>query len=174
MQAIDSSGKSRTTSFRVFSYSPVSVTLRCETPTGGLPFLALRRAPHRLFYSVCTCRTKRSDRASGSPQTSCRCSSDSLTSSSPQRAEIPTEPGFGPVSSAGSSHNRPASAEDNEEALLLGCPPIDPFWGRGGSRSTSHHRRGLQPQASSLAASGSDCSEARAKRFLVCGMPTSR
>jgi hypothetical protein len=23
----------------------------------------------------------------------------------------------------GSSHNRPTSAEDNEEALLLGCPP---------------------------------------------------
>jgi hypothetical protein len=24
-------------------------------------------------------------------------------------------------------HNRPTSAEDNEEALLLGCPPIGPF-----------------------------------------------
>jgi len=46
------------------------------------------------------------------------------------RARIPTEPGFGPVSSVGSSHNRPTSAEDNEEALLLGCPPIGPFWGR--------------------------------------------
>jgi len=30
----------------------------------------------------------------------------------------------------GSSHNRPTSAEDNEEALLLGCPPLGPFWGR--------------------------------------------
>jgi hypothetical protein len=29
----------------------------------------------------------------------------------------------------GSSHNRPTSAEDNEEALLLGCPPIGPFFG---------------------------------------------
>jgi len=37
-----------------------------------------------------------------------------------------TEPGFGPVSSVGSSRNRPTSAENNEEALLLGCPPIGP------------------------------------------------
>jgi hypothetical protein len=27
----------------------------------------------------------------------------------------------------GSSHNRPTSAEDNEEALLLGCPPMGLF-----------------------------------------------
>jgi hypothetical protein len=33
-------------------------------------------------------------------------------------ARIPTDPDFGPVSSVGSSHNRPTSAEDNEEALL--------------------------------------------------------
>src|SRR5438034_8560692 len=28
------------------------------------------------------------------------------------------------MASVGSSHNRPTSAEDHEEALLLGCPPI--------------------------------------------------
>jgi hypothetical protein len=39
------------------------------------------------------------------------------------------EPGLGPVSSVGSSHNRPTSAEDNDEALLLGCPPMGPFGG---------------------------------------------
>jgi hypothetical protein len=44
------------------------------------------------------------------------------------KARIPTEPGFGPVTSVGSSYNCPTSAEDNEEALLLGCPPIGPFW----------------------------------------------
>jgi hypothetical protein len=39
-----------------------------------------------------------------------------LTFSAPQAARIPTEPRFGEVSSVGSSHNRPTSAEDNEEA----------------------------------------------------------
>ena len=31
---------------------------------------------------------------------------------------------FSEMASGGSSHNRPTSAEDHEEALLLGCPPI--------------------------------------------------
>src|SRR5437773_8637189 len=31
---------------------------------------------------------------------------------------------FSEMASVGSSHNRPTSAEDHEEALLLGCPPI--------------------------------------------------
>src|SRR6266566_2588780 len=31
---------------------------------------------------------------------------------------------FPEMASVGSSHNRPTSAEDHEEALLLGCPPI--------------------------------------------------
>src|SRR5436305_13833014 len=31
---------------------------------------------------------------------------------------------FPQKASVGSSHNRPTSAEDHEEALLLGCPPI--------------------------------------------------
>jgi hypothetical protein len=31
---------------------------------------------------------------------------------------------FHPLASVGSSHNRLTSAEENEEALLLGCPPI--------------------------------------------------
>jgi len=44
---------------------------------------------------------------------------------------IPTQLGFVPVSSVGFSHNRPTSAEDNQKALLLGCPPISPFGGRG-------------------------------------------
>jgi hypothetical protein len=44
-------------------------------------------------------------------------------------ARIPTEPGFAPVSSLGSSHNRPTSAEDNEEALLLRLPAGRSFWG---------------------------------------------
>jgi hypothetical protein len=39
--------------------------------------------------------------------------------------------GFAPVSSVGSSHNRLTSAEDNKEALLLGCPPLGPFGTRG-------------------------------------------
>jgi hypothetical protein len=34
------------------------------------------------------------------------------------------EPEVAPISSAGSSHNRPSSAEDNEEALLLAYPAI--------------------------------------------------
>jgi hypothetical protein len=34
-------------------------------------------------------------------------------------ARIPTEPNVGPISSAGSSHSRLTSAEDNEEALLF-------------------------------------------------------
>jgi hypothetical protein len=45
-----------------------------------------------------------------------------LTSSPPQTARIPTESDVGPISSVGSSHNRPAAAEDNEEALLLALP----------------------------------------------------
>jgi hypothetical protein len=32
--------------------------------------------------------------------------------------------GFSPISSVGSSHDRLTSAEDNEEASLLGYPPI--------------------------------------------------
>jgi hypothetical protein len=40
-----------------------------------------------------------------------------LTSSAPQAARIPTEPRWlYEVSSVGSSHNRPTSPEDNEEA----------------------------------------------------------
>ena len=31
---------------------------------------------------------------------------------------------FPEMASVGSSHNRPTSAEDHEEALLLGCSPI--------------------------------------------------
>src|SRR5438876_4255935 len=31
---------------------------------------------------------------------------------------------FSEMASGGSSHNRPTSAEDHEEALLLVCPPI--------------------------------------------------
>src|SRR5437764_11140157 len=31
---------------------------------------------------------------------------------------------FPEMASVSSSHNRPTSAEDHEEALLLGCPPI--------------------------------------------------
>jgi hypothetical protein len=49
-----------------------------------------------------------------------------LKSSSPLNGEDSYGAGFCPVSSVG-SHNRPTSAEDNEEALLLGCPPIGPF-----------------------------------------------
>jgi hypothetical protein len=45
----------------------------------------------------------------------------------PLKGEDPYVAGFGPVSSVASSHNRPTSADDNEEALLLGCPPIGPF-----------------------------------------------
>jgi methyltransferase (TIGR00027 family) len=40
----------------------------------------------------------------------------------PQTARIPTESDVGPISSVGSSHNRPTSAEDNEEASLLAMP----------------------------------------------------
>src|SRR5438876_7380210 len=47
------------------------------------------------------------------------------TSSPPQAARIPTASVcFPEMASVGSSHNRPTSAEDHEEALLLGCPPI--------------------------------------------------
>src|SRR5271166_491470 len=53
-----------------------------------------------------------------------RTPSDRLTSSPPQAARIPTESEVAPISSAGSSHNRPTSAEDNEEALLLAYPAI--------------------------------------------------
>jgi hypothetical protein len=42
----------------------------------------------------------------------------------PKRERIPTEPDVGPVSLVGSSHNRLTSAEDNEEALLSGYPPV--------------------------------------------------
>jgi hypothetical protein len=37
----------------------------------------------------------------------------------------------------GSSHNRPTSAEDHEEALLLGCPPI----GRSDTRNIEQFGR---------------------------------
>jgi len=47
-----------------------------------------------------------------------------LTSSPPQAARIPTESQVGPISSLGSSHNLPTSAEDNEEALLLAYPAL--------------------------------------------------
>ena len=43
-----------------------------------------------------------------------------LTSSPPQAARIPMESDFSPISSVGSSHNRPTSVEDNEEALRPG------------------------------------------------------
>ena len=39
-----------------------------------------------------------------------------LTSCSPKREKIPTEPDVGPVSSVGSSHSALTSGEDNEEA----------------------------------------------------------
>jgi hypothetical protein len=41
-------------------------------------------------------------------------------------ARIPTAEAawFSPLASVGSSHNRPTSAEDNEEASLLACPAI--------------------------------------------------
>ena len=38
-------------------------------------------------------------------------------------ARIPTESDVGPISSVGSSHNRPTSAEDNEEDFWP-CPAI--------------------------------------------------
>jgi len=47
-----------------------------------------------------------------------------LTSSTPHAAWIPTESDFSPISSVGSSHSRLTSAQDNEEASLLGYPPI--------------------------------------------------
>jgi hypothetical protein len=50
-------------------------------------------------------------------------STNRLTSSPPQTARIPTE-SEAPICSAGSSHNRPTSAEDNEEASLLAYPAI--------------------------------------------------
>src|SRR5437879_13667889 len=43
----------------------------------------------------------------------------------PQAARILRPLGlFSEMALLGSSHNRPTSAEDHEEALLLGCPPI--------------------------------------------------
>src|SRR5947209_1231485 len=48
---------------------------------------------------------------------------------------------FSEMASGGSSHNRPTSAEDHEEALLLGCPPIgrsDREW-----RAVRERKRGL-------------------------------
>jgi non-heme chloroperoxidase len=47
-----------------------------------------------------------------------------LTSSPSRAAGIPTAEAAWPLASAGSSHSRLTSAEDNEEASLLGCPPI--------------------------------------------------
>jgi hypothetical protein len=41
------------------------------------------------------------------------------------------------MASVGSSHNRPTSAEDHEEALLLGCPPI----GRSDTRNIEQFGR---------------------------------
>src|SRR5207253_9712034 len=41
------------------------------------------------------------------------------------------------MASEGSSHNRSTSAEDHEEALLLGCPPI----GRSGRRNMEQFGR---------------------------------
>src|SRR6201982_403032 len=54
-----------------------------------------------------------------------------LTSSPPQAARIPTVSCcFCRMTSVGSSHNRRTSAEDHEEASLLGCPPIGLATGR--------------------------------------------
>jgi hypothetical protein len=44
---------------------------------------------------------------------------------------------FPEMASLGSSHNRPTSAEDHEEALLFGCPPI----GRSDRRNTEQFGR---------------------------------
>jgi hypothetical protein len=47
----------------------------------------------------------------------------------PSRGEDSYRTGFfGPVSSVGSSQPKPASEQDNDEALLLGRPPMGPFW----------------------------------------------
>jgi len=61
------------------------------------------------------------------------------TSSPPQAARVPTASRFvfPEMASVGSSHNRSTSAEDHEEALLLGCPPI----GRSGRRNMEQFGR---------------------------------
>ena len=64
-----------------------------------------------------------------------------MTSSPPQAARIPIEPEAAPISSAGSSHNRPSSAEDNEEALLLAYPTIGLVDKRGIEQSEEKKER---------------------------------
>jgi hypothetical protein len=71
-----------------------------------------------------------------------------LTSSPPQAARIPTEPDLSLVSSEGSSHNRLTSAEDNEAASLLGCPPIGLVDKRNIEQSKEKRKRGLISPAS--------------------------
>jgi hypothetical protein len=64
------------------------------------------------------------------------------------------EPEVAPISSAGSSHNRPSSAEDNEEALLLAYPVIGGPSGKLPSKQASALRR-LTAGGSSLASHSS-------------------
>src|SRR5437867_10977493 len=77
-------------------------------------------------------------RFQGCPRPRC-CWVGRLTSSPPQAARVPTASRFvfPEMASVGSSHNRSTSAEDHEEALLLGCPPI----GRSGRRNMEQFGR---------------------------------
>src|SRR5437773_239802 len=52
---------------------------------------------------------------------------------------------FPEMASVGSSHNRPTSAEDHEEALLLGCPPIGRS-DRNREQFGRKRKRGLYPR----------------------------
>src|SRR5207253_11112700 len=70
------------------------------------------------------------------------------TSSPPQAARIPTasrfvsRDGFG-----GFLPQPPTSAEDHEEALLLGCPPIDRSDRRNIEQFARKRKRGLRSSA---------------------------
>src|SRR5215470_7587586 len=66
-------------------------------------------------------------------------------------ARIPTEPDVSPVSSAGSSHSRLTSAEDNEEALLFAMPS-DRSFGQGEFKAVGKKRKSLIFPASNAGA----------------------
>src|SRR5258707_10447419 len=74
------------------------------------------------------------------------CNKKFLASFAPHAAKIPTESDFNPISSVGSSHGRLTSAEDNEEASLLGYPPIGLVDKRNIDQSEGKRNMALYPR----------------------------
>jgi hypothetical protein len=76
---------------------------------------------------------------------------DLLTSSPPQAARIPTASAVSCGASVGSSHSRLTSAEDDEEASLLGLPAHRSAYGGQACRRLSGLTRIMNPRKSKRA-----------------------